>query len=263
MSTIELSYTQLAISAGLVAVAGGLSAALRLGVTKRLGIASVRTVVQLALLGLILEWVFSVRQWQVVVALLCTMIINAGVASVRATQRRFRGIWASGLFAVTLSSVVTTFVVVEVVVQVRPVYEPRYVIPLLGMVLGNTLTGLSLCLDRLMAALAEKRGQVEAWLALGGTMWEASRSHIREAVRTGMIPILNAMTVVGIVSLPGMMTGQILAGASPFEAVKYQVVVMFMIASSVSLAGVCVALLTFRRLTTPRHQLAVHRLRQL
>ena len=263
MTIIELSYGDLAIATALIAMAGLASLVLRLGVTNRLLIASVRTVVQLALLGLVLEWVFDQRRWFVVVAVLASMIVNAGVAAIRRTDRRFAGVWASSLIAVTVSSVVTTFVVVELVVQVRPWYEPRYVIPLLGMVLGNTLTGLSLSLDRLMADLDDKRSQVEGWLALGATAWEACRPHIREAVRTGLIPIINSMTIVGIVSLPGMMTGQILAGGAPMDAVKYQIVVMFMIASATGLGATLAALLAFRRLVTKRHQLASHRLRRV
>ncbi len=260
---IILSYGQVAIAAMLVAIAGFVSIALRLGFTKRLGVAAFRTVVQLLLLGLVLEWVFSQRRWEIVAALMASMVINAGIAAVSATQRRYRGIWFSGLVSITLSSVVTTIVVVALVLQVRPLLEPRYAIPLLGMVLGNTLTGVSLCLDRLMTDLAEKRSQVEGWLSLGATIWEACRPHIRDAIRTGMVPILNSMTVVGIVSLPGMMTGQILAGVSPVDAVKYQIVVMFMIASAASLAGLGVAMLAFRQLTTRRHQLASDRLRRL
>lgn len=90
--------------------------------------------------------------------------------------------------------------------------------------------------------------------------WEAARDPLSQAVRRGMIPILNSMTVVGIVSLPGMMTGQILEGASPLAAVKYQIVVMFMLAASTSLGSMGVALYVFRRLFNDRHQLRAERI---
>jgi putative ABC transport system permease protein len=263
MNAIAISYQGLLVSGGFIVVAGLVSFALRLGVESRLWIASVRTVVQLGLLGLVLKWVFEQREWYLVTAVLASMVINAGIAAVRRTERRFAGIWASGLVAVTMSSVLTAFVVLALVVQVRPWYEPRYAIPLLGMVLGNTLTGLSLCLDRVMADLDEKRDQVEGWLALGATRWEACRPFVGDAVRTGMIPIVNSMSVVGIVSLPGMMTGQILAGAAPQDAVRYQIVVMFMIAGATSLGALLAGMLAFRRLVTADHQLAHHRLRKL
>ena len=116
------------------------------------------------------------------------------------------------------------------------------------------MNGISLGLDRLGGELAAKRAQVEALLALGATRWEAARQPIQEAVRTGLIPIMNSMMVVGIVSLPGMMTGQILAGANPVEAVKYQIVIMFLIASGTALGTVSVVLLSYRRLFNTSHQ---------
>ncbi len=258
---VALTPVGLAVSAGLVLVAGAVSLVLRLGVTRRLTVAALRTVIQLSLLGLVLEWVFSVNRWYVVLALMATMVINAGIAAVRRTDRRYPGIYRTGLISVSISGVLVTFVVTAGVVRVSPWYDPRYLIPLMGMILGNALNGISLCLDRIMADLDHRRAEVEAWLALGATAWEATRPIVAEAVRTGMIPILNSMTVAGIVSLPGMMTGQILAGAAPMTAVTYQIVVMFMIAAAASLGSLLAALVAFRHLVTRRHQLAVHRLR--
>jgi putative ABC transport system permease protein len=103
--------------------------------------------------------------------------------------------------------------------------------------------------------LAERRAEVEMELSHGATRWEAARTPLRDAVRRGMIPIINAMMVVGLVSLPGMMTGQILAGADPLEAVKYQVVIMFMIAGATSMGCIGMALLVYRRLFNEKHQL--------
>jgi putative ABC transport system permease protein len=127
-------------------------------------------------------------------------------------------------------------------------------------VLGNSLTGISLALDALLTDLDEHRDRVEMELSLGATRWEAVRGPLREAVRRGMIPMLNSMTVVGIVSLPGMMTGQILEGASPLAAVKYQIVVMFMLAASSALGSMGVALIVYRRVTNERHQLRAERI---
>lgn len=256
MNAAPISYLGLVIAAALVMIPALIAFVLRLGLLSRLAIASLRTVVQLALIGLVLTWVFAHRQWYWAAALVASMVINAGIAAVRRTERRFPGIWLSGLVAVTVSSVLTTFVVVEVVIGTPGWFEARYVIPLLGMVLGNALTGVSLCLDRLMADFAEKRDQIEGWLALGATRWEAARPHVRAAIGTGMIPMLNAMSVVGLVSLPGMMTGQIIAGAPPMQAVKYQIVVMFMLAAATSLAALLAGVAAYRRLVTPKHQLA-------
>jgi putative ABC transport system permease protein len=122
------------------------------------------------------------------------------------------------------------------------------------MILGNTLNGISLGLERLGEELAAHRDQVETLLALGATRWEAACQPIRRAVRTGMTPTLNGMMVAGIVTLPGMMTGQLLAGVSPIEAVKYQIVILFLLASAAALGTVGAVLLGFRHLFNAHHQ---------
>ena len=129
------------------------------------------------------------------------------------------------------------------------------VITLLGMVLGNSLTGISLGMDRFLSDLRSKRGEVEMRLTLGATRWEACRDVFVGAARTAMIPILNTMSVAGIVSIPGMMTGQILAGQSPMQAVRYQIMIMFVIAAAIAI-GVMLSLgLAFFRVTTSEHQI--------
>jgi putative ABC transport system permease protein len=129
------------------------------------------------------------------------------------------------------------------------------------MVLGNTLTGISLGLDRFMEGLVNQQSQIETLLTLGATRWEAAHGQVRDAIRVGMIPMINSMMVMGLVSLPGMMTGQILAGADPIDAVRYQIVIIFMIASSTALGTFGIVLLAFNALLNPSHQLRLDRLR--
>jgi putative ABC transport system permease protein len=251
---LELSYYQVGFAALLILINGALSVLLKLGLERRLLVAAACTVVQLLLIGLVLEWVFRVDRWYVVVALMTVMTLVAGMAAVQRTQVRYPGIWVRSVVSVSASSWLMAALALTVIVRVRPWYTPQYAIPLLGMILGNTLNGVSLGLDRLGSELTGRRHEVEALLALGATRWEAARPHLRQAVRTGLIPTINAMMVVGIVSLPGMMTGQILAGASPVEAVKYQIVIMFLIASGAALGTVSVVLLSYRRLFNDHHQ---------
>ena len=252
---IELNAWDLAIAAGLVILAGVVSLALRLSLEKRLGIAAVRAVVQLMLLGLVLRFVFEPKVHWLLAIVVTVMLLAASREAVRRSENRFRGLTLLALVSLTLGAMFTTLVVTDVVIGVDPWYEPQYMIPLLGMILGNGLTGVSLCVDTLLTALREKRGHIEADLALGATRWEAARGPLRDAVRRGMIPIINTMSVVGIVSIPGMMTGQILAGADPSEAAKYQIVVMFMISASTSLCCILMALLIYKRLFNAKHQL--------
>lgn len=251
---IDLSYYQVGIAVLLILVNGSISALLGLGLGRQLLLAAACTVVQLLLVGLVLEWVFEVDRWYVVLGLMLVMTLVAGCAAIQRVSFRYPGIVLSSLVSVWASSWFVTSLALFAVVPVRPWYTPRYSIPLLGMILGNTLSGISLGLDRLGVELTSKRSEVETLLALGGTRWEAARGPVRQAIRTAMVPLINAMMVVGIVSLPGMMTGQIMAGASPLKAVKYQIVIMFLIASGTALGAVGVVLLSFRRLFNDRHQ---------
>jgi putative ABC transport system permease protein len=258
---VDLSWGQVAGAAVLLLLNGAISVALRLGLGWQLLLAGVRTVVQLALVGVVLRWVFAMPGWPPVLGLVGVMTLVAGIAAVRRTGHRFPGVWQSGVVAVWVSSWAVGTAALVAVVRVEPWYRAQYAIPLMGMILGNTLSGISLALDRFTGVLDARRDEVEGLLALGATRWEAALPAVRESVRTGMIPMINAMTVVGIVSLPGMMTGQILAGQPPTEAAKYQIVILFLIASGTALGTVIAVLLSYRRLFNARHQFLAGRLR--
>jgi putative ABC transport system permease protein len=260
---IDLEYWQVGIATALILISGAISLLLKLGLEYKLFMASVRTVVQLILIGWVLQWIFPKNSeppqpWYYVLGMLLLMTVIAGDAAVRRCSRRYRGVWLDSVIAMGVSSWMMGAVAVMAVVQVQRHqhlwYEPQYCIPLMGMILGNTLNGIALGWDRFGDELSQKRDQIETLLALGGTRWEAALSAIQTAVRTGMIPTLNTMMVVGIVSLPGMMTGQILAGMKPDSAVKYQIVIMFLIAVGTTLGTVMVVLLSYFRLFTPWHQ---------
>jgi putative ABC transport system permease protein len=245
-SLIELGPIQIAIATLLVVAAGVVSFALRLGIERRLAVAAVRTVIQLGLLGLILERVFSLRHPVVIVGILVLMTVFAAREAAGRTSRAYRGIIVDAWLAMAVSCFAVGGVVTQVVVGVEPWYEPRYVIPLIGMILGNSLTGIALGLDRFLDHLSARHAEVELRIAFGATRREALATPLRDAVRTGMVPIINSMAAAGIVSLPGMMTGQILAGSPPLQAVAYQIVVMFMIAAAVAGGAMLVVLLAGR-----------------
>jgi putative ABC transport system permease protein len=255
-----ISYYQVGLAALLILINGAISALLRLNLGRQLFLAAVCTVLQLLLVGLVLEWVFRLNHWYVVLGLMLIMTLLGGTVSLRRVHFRYAGIWLSSLVSVWASSWLMAGVALFAIVPAHPWYSPHYAIPLLGMILGNTLNGISLGLDRLGGELSTKRGQVETLLALGATRWEAARQPVQQAVRTGMIPLINSMMVVGIVSLPGMMTGQLLAGVNPLEAVRYQIVIMFLIASGTALGTVGVVLLSYRRLFGANHQFLYKRI---
>ncbi len=255
MNYLEISFWHVACAALLILVNGAISFALSLKLEKTLLVASVRTVVQLLLVGMVLEWVFRFDRWYVVVLLGCIMTLIAGITAATRGKRRYSGIWFNCIVSIWASAwLVTAFALFIVFEGTEKWYQPQYAIPLLGMVLGNILNGITLGLNAFTEALVTRRDYVESMLSAGATRWEAAREPIRDAMSTGMTPIINAMMIVGLVSLPGMMTGQLLSGTDPMQAVKYQIVIMFLIASATALGTVGVVVLTFLNLFNKDHQ---------
>lgn len=251
VGAIELGAWDLALAALLLIVPTAISLGLKLGLEKKLLWAGTRTVAQLALIGLILEWVFRLDRWFYVVPVLLVMLIMAARAAISRSERKVPGAYLFAFGSLVLATTTVCFTTTEFVIGVDPWYRPQYVIPLLGMLLGNGLNGISLSLDRLLEDLMTRREAIETRLCLGATTWEAILPWMQDAVRTGMIPIINSMMVVGLVSLPGMMTGQILAGADPKGAVAYQILIMFMICCSTALGTIALCLVTYLRLRHP------------
>lgn len=262
MSYVALSPLDLVLAALLVLINAAVSLAFRLGIEKTLVLASARMVVQLTLIGLVLKWIFaqSTPTWTLLLA--ATMIAAAGYEVRSRQERRLPGFWSFGLGAGTLLFVGTlgTTFAIGAVIRPEPLLAPRYVLPILGMVLGNAMTGVSLVLDTLTSAAERERGTIEARLAMGEPRFAAFSGILRRALKTGMMPIINAMAASGVVSLPGMMTGQILAGLDPVEATKYQILIMFLIAGTTALGVVIAAVGGVLLVTDDRHRLRLDRL---
>lgn len=261
MTYLELSNWHVALAALLILVNGVISVVLSLKMEKTLLIASVRTVLQLFLVGLVLEWVFRFDRWYVVVLLGCLMTLIAGSTAASRGKRSYAGIWLNCIVSIWGSAwLVTAFALFVVFEGTEKWYQPQYAIPLLGMVLGNILNGITLGLNSFTESLVNRRDYIESMLAIGATRWEAALDPMREAIRTGMTPIINAMMIVGLVSLPGMMTGQLVSGMDPLQAVKYQIVIMFLIASATALGTVGVVMLTYLRVFNKDHQFVGQRI---
>lgn len=251
---INLSDTQVLLATGLVVINGGLSFYLRLGMERMLLVAAVRTVLQLLLIGFVLQWVFAGNQWYLSLLLIVTMTTVAGITASDRVKFHYPGMRLHGMLAIWLSAWLVTGFAVFGIMRLQPWYLPQYLVPLLGMILGNSLNGICLALDRMGSEVTFRKTELESQLALGANRWEAAHPHIVAAIRTGMVPMLNTMSVVGLVSLPGMMTGQLLAGVDPLNAVKYQIVVMFLIAATTMFGTVGVALLAYRQMFNASHQ---------
>ncbi len=258
---LELTYVQVGSATLLILVNAAISLMLNLGLTRSLLIASLRTIVQLWLIGLVLQWIFQADRAGVVLGLMVFMTLVAGLTAGAGLVRAYRGIFITTTVSMWASSwLVGLYALTFVFHERESWYQPQYTIPMLGMLLGNTLNGITIGLDSLLEAFENKRLDIESRLCLGATRWEAARPELQEAVRVGMIPVINSMMIVGLVSLPGMMTGQLLSGTAPIEAVKYQIVIMFLIAAATALGTVAAVMLGFFRLFTRAHQLDPERL---
>ncbi|NEV61262.1 ABC transporter permease [Thiorhodococcus minor] len=262
MTMIHLSPWDLGIASILIFLLAGMSWRLRLGVERRVLIAASRSAVQLTLVGMVLKLLFAQTNLALIGLMALVMLSVAGFEVMQRQKRRYRGGWGYGIgaFSMFLSSFSVTLMALTVVIGVEPWYQPQYLIPLLGMMLGNTMNGVAIALDNLTRQAWESRGKIEARL-LGGQSWETAIQDIRrDALRSGLIPIVNAMSTAGLVSLPGMMTGQILAGSPPMEAAKYQLLIMFLISGGTGLGSMVAVWLGSRRLFDDRQRLRLDRL---
>ena len=261
MNVVVLSPADLMIAASLILLLAALSMRLRLGVERQLLVSAARTTVQLLLIALVLKAVFEFARLHWVALMAAVMILAAGREVIARQKHRLSGWWGYGIGTVSMfvSSFTVTVLALVAVVGNDPWYAPQYAIPLLGMVLGNTMNGIALGLDRLTQDAVQRRAVIEARLALGERWQEAIADIRHDAMRVGLIPIINAMAAAGIVSLPGMMTGQILAGSPPLEAAKYQILVMFLIAGGTGFGTMVAVNLAARRLFDERHRLRPER----
>ena len=264
MTPILLTPRDLAVAASLVLLDALISVALRLGMHWRLGIAAARMVVQLVAVGFVLRFVFALASPAATLLIVLLMVLVAAREVAARPQRKFRG-WSNqliGIAGVGFATFVTAILALTTAIRPQPWFDPRYAIPLAGIILGNVLNAASLALDSLLGGVTREKAAIESRLALGATWREATGPLVRESVRRALVPIVNQMSAAGVVTLPGIMTGQILAGLDPLEAVKYQILLMFLLAGGSGLAAVAVTFLGARRLTDDRQRLRIDRLTQ-
>ena len=255
MNARPLSLTDLALSLLLILLVLVVSRVQRLDLERPLLIGTARTFLQLTVVGYVLGWVFHAGQWYWAVLFLGMMLAVAAHAAGERQERRLPGMMAMMALSIAGGSLLVLLFVMAFIVRPPRWYEPQYVIPLAGMIMGNAMTGAALAVERLTSEVAARRLEIEAALSLGATARQAAEVPIRAAVRAALMPSVNAMMVVGIVQLPGMMTGQILAGARPDEAVRYQILVMYMLAAAVAITSVVATLMAHRASFTRAHQL--------
>lgn len=255
MNPVPIGPGQLLLCLLFVAVAGAASMALRLRLERDLLWGTVRAFAQLFLVGYVLDIVFALDRPLLVMAVFVFMVFWAAHAVRGRVRDPQIAVFVPTFLSMVISYLAVTILVTAVIVQVDPWWTPQYFIPLGGMIAGNSMNAISVCLERLLTGLRERREGIELALSLGATYREATADLLADAVRAGMIPSINALMTVGLVSLPGMMTGQILAGVTPVSAVKYQIVVMLMLVASTAIGAVVVASVVRRRCFTGAQQL--------
>lgn len=262
MNLEQLSVLDLSLAAALVVALGLVQLVMGLGLLRSLAIGSVRMTLQLLLVGLVLKSLFEAANlgWVSLMALI--MLALASYEVIARQKRPLKG-WHGyriGLVSMGATAATITLFALLIIIEPAPWYTPQYAIPLLGMILGNTMTGIGLALNHLTQTAWSARNQIEARLLLGQTPREATAELRADALRAGLIPTLNMLAAAGLISLPGMMTGQILAGAAPMDAVRYQILIMFLITAANGFGSLLAVHLGAQRLFDERSRLRLDRL---
>lgn len=219
-------------------------------------IATIRMVIQLSMLGFILDFMFSSKNAWWTFGFLAIMILVASNESVQRLKYRYPGFYqfAIPLLSLIFSALPYTILLVFIIFKPEPWHEPSIWLPIFGMILGNVMNTISLASNSFLSNLHGAIETIEQRLALGHKMADILRPMRSEAIRNAMLPVVNAMAVTGIVSLPGMMTGQILAGESPGQAVRYQILIWMGIAFGAGIACILALNLASRAVTDPRER---------
>ncbi len=244
---MDIGTLELCCAAGLLLVAGIVSWRLALGQGRAIVVAGVRSFVQLLAMGFLLIYLFQYQSWWLVLLVLVAMGISAAQIAVGRVKQKVRGLWGNAFISIFVSSMIIAFIVVDGIIQADPWYSARQLVPISGMILGNAMSATAVAIDRLFSDMDSRSDEIFSLVALGATPREAALGSIRAAVGAGITPTLATMCGAGIVQIPGMMSGQILAGADPVVAAKYQIVVLLMMSAATTLSIVIICFLSYRK----------------
>jgi putative ABC transport system permease protein len=246
MSTTALGFTLV-----FIAITVLVSMRQKLGLEKEIMIGTIRSAVQLLLVGYLLQFVFNANHPLLLVLIICIMI---AVAAWNASRRGkgLKGI----VWRVTLSLAATETLTMGMLLGLGIIEPtPQYIIPLSGMIIGSAMVVSGLFLNQMQREVQSSKGEIEALLSLGATSRQAIQQSLKRSVKSSMIPTIDGMKTIGLVQLPGMMTGMIVAGADPVEAVRYQILIVFILMASAALSSMFLGLLSYKLWFTPDEQL--------
>jgi putative ABC transport system permease protein len=251
-TSIHVSAGQVAASLALVALAAAVSFWWKADLERDIGIAALRSFIQLTAIGYVIKLIFEANTIWLVFVLLAVMVVF-GALTARSRAKKVPGAFGPLLIALATAGATTLGLVVAL-----GVFEPtaRYLVPVGGMVIGNAMTASAVALNRLGDEMADSRGKIEATLALGATAQEAAAPFVRRALRSGMITLVDSTKTTGLIFFPGTMVGMLLAGANPTDAVRLQLILLYALLGSVAIAGLVATTLAYRNFFTPAQQLS-------
>lgn len=227
---IELEPLDLALALVIIAMAVALSSWQKLGLEGQFILASARSLLQLTVIGYVLAFVFAIENPVAVIAILLIMLTIATIVTRNRIDKKMQRLLPIVGGSLLASTALTLAYLILVIIQPPTWYEPQYLIPLAGMIIGNAMNSAALAGERLASTINSSRLEIETHLSLGATPQQAVSVYRRDAIRASLIPTLNSMMVAGLVTLPGMFTGQVLSGVNPLDATSYQILIFFAIA---------------------------------
>jgi putative ABC transport system permease protein len=250
-ASIHVALWQVAASLVLVAIAIAISRWRQADLERDIAVATVRSIVQLTLVGYAIKLIFEADTIWLVLVLLSVMVLF-GALTARGRAKNVPGAFWPLLIALSVAAAGTLGLVVAL-----GVFEPtpRYLVPVGGMVIGNSMTASAVALNRLGDEVGDSRAKIEATLALGATAREAALPIVRRALRSGMITLVDSTKTTGLIFFPGTMVGMLLAGAEPTDAVRLQLILLYTLLGSVAIAGLLATTLAYRNFFTPAQQL--------
>ncbi len=257
-----LTWSDLLVSSLFIAFSLFLIKKWKLGLENTLLIGSLRTFVQLTLMGYVLTWFFGQEHWAFMLMLLLIMILIASYEGTRRQQNEIPHFFSAMLVSLLGSATIILGTILLFILDVKPWFSPYAAIPIGGMIIGNGLNSTALTANRFVGELKHREREIETLLALGATPKLAVFDAMKASIHAALIPNINAMMTVGLVQLPGVMTGQILAGIDPIIAVRYQIMIMYMWFTTATLANMIMLAIVYRQYFTPKLQLRRELLRE-
>lgn len=251
MNNIDVSNLSLFLALMLVLIAIFISSKERLGLSRDIIVSSVRTIIQLIFVGFVLKYVFQVDNAILTCIITLLIIVNASIQANKRNPNRHKQ-FIHSFVAIFLSTSITLLILI---LSGAIKFIPSQVIPISGMIASNSMVAIGLCYNNMNIQFIDQRQQVLEKLALGASIKLASLSILQQSIRTGIQPTIDSAKTVGLVSLPGMMSGLIFAGVDPVHAIKYQIMVMFMLLSATSIGTVIAGYFSYKNYYNNHSQL--------